>query len=131
MLIGCPTEVKPQEYRVGLTPDAVREAVAHGHRVLVQTGAGLGAGFADADYTAAGAGIAPDAAAVFADAEMIVKVKEPQAAERAMLRKGQLLFTYLHLAPDPDLLATGIRGAMARLLELTREAARSAAAGER
>lgn len=112
MKIGCPTEVKPQEYRVGLTPDAAREAVAHGHQVIVQAGAGEGAGFTDDAYTAAGAQIVPDAAAVFADAEMIVKVKEPQSAERAMLRRGQLLFTYLHLAPDPDqtrdLLASGV-----------------------
>ncbi|TRW99439.1 alanine dehydrogenase [Paracoccus sp. M683] len=112
MLIGCPKEIKPQEFRVGLTPAAAAEAVAHGHQVLVQAGAGIGSGFADADYTAAGARIAPDAAAVFDAAQMIVKVKEPQAGERAMLRKGQVLFTYLHLAPDPDqtrdLLASGV-----------------------
>jgi alanine dehydrogenase len=102
MRIGCPREIKPQEHRVGLTPAAVREAVAHGHAVLVETGAGAGAGFADADYRAAGAAMVPDAAAVFGDAELIVKVKEPLAAERAMLRPGQVLFTYLHLAPDPD-----------------------------
>ncbi|MBY6003504.1 alanine dehydrogenase [Salipiger bermudensis] len=111
MKLGCPTEVKAQEYRVGLTPNAAREAVAHGHEVLIQSGAGLGAGFEDADYTAAGASIAGSAREVFAGAEMIVKVKEPQPAERAMLREGQLLFTYLHLAPDPaqtdDLLASG------------------------
>lgn len=112
MKIGCPKEVKPQEYRVGLTPDAVREAVSRGHEVAVETGAGLGAGFADSDYQVAGAEIAPDAAAVFAAAEMIVKVKEPQPAERALLRAGQVLFTYLHLAPDPaqtaDLLGAGV-----------------------
>ena len=102
MKIGCPKEIKPQEFRVGMTPDAAREAVAHGHAVLIETGAGLGAGFADADYTAAGARIAPDAAAVFAASDMIVKVKEPQSVERQRLREGQLLFTYLHLAPDPD-----------------------------
>jgi alanine dehydrogenase len=102
MLIGCPKEIKPQEFRVGLTPSAVTEAVAHGHHLLVETGAGLGAGFTDDDYIAAGATIAPQAAEIFASADMIVKVKEPQAAERAMLRKGQILFTYLHLAPDPD-----------------------------
>ena len=111
MLIGCPREIKPQEYRVGLTPAAVREAVAHGHTVFVETGAGEGAGFPDADYRAAGAEIAPDAETVFTAAELIVKVKEPQAPERAMLRAGQVLFTYLHLAPDPeqtrDLLASG------------------------
>ncbi len=111
MKIGCPTEIKAQEYRVGLTPNAAREAVAHGHAVIVQSGAGTGAGFADADYTSAGATLADTPAEVFATADMIVKVKEPQAAERAMLRPGQILFTYLHLAPDPDqtrdLLASG------------------------
>ncbi len=111
MKIGCPTEIKPQEFRVGLTPAAAREAVNHGHSVVVQTGAGLGAGFTDDDYTTAGAALLETAAEVFAAADMIVKVKEPQAVERAMLREGQLLFTYLHLAPDPaqtkDLLASG------------------------
>lgn len=102
MLIGCPSEVKPQEYRVGLTPDAAREAVAHGHSVMVQAGAGLGAGFTDADYAAAGARLAADAAELWGQADLIVKVKEPQPAERARLRPGQVLFTYLHLAPDPD-----------------------------
>jgi alanine dehydrogenase len=102
MKIGCPKEIKPQEFRVGLTPAAAREAVHHGHEVLVETGAGLGAGFEDADYARAGASIAGSAEKVFAEAEMIVKVKEPQAGERTMLRKGQILFTYLHLAPDPD-----------------------------
>ena len=102
MLIGCPTEIKPQEFRVGLTPSAASELVAHGHKVLIQSGAGLGAGFTDDDYRAAGAEIAPDAKTVFDRAEMIVKVKEPQAVERAMLRRGQVLFTYLHLAPDPE-----------------------------
>ena len=111
MKIGCPKEIKPQEFRVGLTPDAVQELVGRGHRVSIQAGAGTGAGFTDPDYSAAGAEIAPDATSVFAAADMIVKVKEPQAGERAMLRGGQLLFTYLHLAPDPDqtrdLLASG------------------------
>lgn len=102
MKIGCPTEIKPQEFRVGLTPNAAREAVAHGHQVLVQSGAGAGAGFADQDYQDAGAELCETAAEVFATSDMIVKVKEPQAPERAMLREGQLLFTYLHLAPDPD-----------------------------
>ena len=111
MKIGCPTEIKPQEYRVGLTPNAVREAVAHGHQVTVQAGAGEGAGFTDAAYEGAGAQIAATAEQIFAEADMIVKVKEPQAIERKMLREGQVLFTYLHLAPDPeqtkDLLASG------------------------
>ncbi|WP_373635769.1 alanine dehydrogenase [Yoonia sp. SS1-5] len=111
MHIGCPTEIKPQEFRVGLTPNAAREAIAHGHKVTVQTGAGDGAGFPDADYESAGAQIAGNAADVFAQADMIVKVKEPQAVERKMLREGQILFTYLHLAPDPeqtkDLIASG------------------------
>ncbi len=112
MKIGCPTEIKPQEFRVGMTPDAVREARLHGHEVLVQSGAGVGAGFSDEDYTAAGARLVPDAASLYGEAEMIVKVKEPQPAERSMLRRGQLLFAYLHLAPDltqtQDLLKAGI-----------------------
>jgi alanine dehydrogenase len=111
MKIGCPTEIKPQEYRVGMTPDAAREAVNHGHEVLIQQGAGMGSGFPDTDYTAAGAHIIATAEEIFATADMIVKVKEPQAIERKMLRKDQLLFTYLHLAPDPeqthDLLESG------------------------
>ena len=111
MKIGCPKEIKPQEFRVGMTPNAAREAVNHGHEVLIQSSAGAGAGFEDADYEAAGATILPTAEEIFATAEMIVKVKEPQARERKMLREDQLLFTYLHLAPDPeqthDLLASG------------------------
>jgi len=111
MHIGCPKEIKPQEYRVGLTPNAAREAVAHGHQVTVETKAGEGAGFPDADYVAAGAAIADTPDEIFAAADMIVKVKEPQSVERKMLRDGQILFTYLHLAPDPDqthdLLASG------------------------
>ena len=111
MKIGCPKEIKPQEFRVGMTPNAAGEAIANGHQVVIETGAGLGAGFADADYTAVGATILPAAADVFAQADMIVKVKEPQAGERKMLREGQILFTYLHLAPDPeqthDLIASG------------------------
>ncbi len=111
MHIGCPKEIKPQEFRVGLTPNAAHEAVVHGHSVSVETQAGIGAGFTDEDYVDAGATIIGTAAEVFAAADMIVKVKEPQAGERKMLREGQLLFTYLHLAPDPeqtkDLLASG------------------------
>ncbi len=102
MLIGCPKEIKNQEYRAGMTPAAAREAVAHGHRVLIEAGAGIGAGFADADYTAAGAELTDGPERIFAEAELVVKVKEPQPGERAQLREGQVLFTYLHLAPDPD-----------------------------
>ena len=102
MLIGVPKEIKNHEYRVGLTPSSVRELVHHGHKVLVETKAGAGIGFGDEDYKAAGATIANSAADVFAQAEMIVKVKEPQPNECKMLRKGQLLYTYLHLAPDPE-----------------------------
>lgn len=102
MRIGVPTEIKTREYRVGMMPAAVREAVAHGHAVSVQSGAGLGAGFPDEAYEQAGASILPDAPAVFEAADMIVKVKEPQPAECRMLRDGQILFTYLHLAPDPQ-----------------------------
>ena len=101
MHIGVPTEIKTHEYRVGLVPAAVRELVHHGHRVSVQSGAGLGIGCDDASYRAAGADIAADAAQVFASAEMIVKVKEPQPSEYGRLRPGQVLFAYLHLAPDP------------------------------
>ena len=100
MLVGVPKETKADEYRVGLVPSAVRELVAHGHRVLVEQGAGAGAGIADDAYESVGAEIAATAHQVFARAEMIVKVKEPLAAERTMLRRGQILFTYLHLAPD-------------------------------
>ena len=102
MLIGVPKEIKNHEYRVGLVPASVRELVHHGHKVLVETKAGAGIGFDDAAYKAAGATIAAKASDVFAKADMIVKVKEPQPVECKMLRKGQLLYTYLHLAPDPE-----------------------------
>ena len=102
MLVGTVREIKNHEYRVGLTPESVRELVNNGHRVLVETGAGDGIGESDQDYSAAGAEIRGDAADIFRDAEMIVKVKEPQPGERAMLRSGQILYTYLHLAPDPE-----------------------------
>ncbi len=102
MLIGVPKEIKNHEYRVGMAPASVREAVAHGHQVMVQTNAGEGISASDDEYQAAGAQIVSDPQEIFASAEMIVKVKEPQANERAMLRPGQILFTYLHLAPDPD-----------------------------
>jgi alanine dehydrogenase len=100
MLVGVPREIKDNEFRVGLTPSAVRELVAHGHKVVVQTGAGEAIDLEDANYRAAGAEIVADAAAVFGRADLIVKVKEPQPAEIRMLREGQVLFTYLHLAPD-------------------------------
>jgi alanine dehydrogenase len=103
MRVGVPTEIKTDEYRVALTPSGVRELVEHGHEVLVQQGAGEGSAISDTDYTDQGARIVGDAEAVFAEAEMIVKVKEPQSPEVAMLRQGQTLFTYLHLAPDAEL----------------------------
>jgi alanine dehydrogenase len=102
MRIGLPKEIKNHEYRVGLTPASVRELTANGHSVLVQCGAGAAIGLSDAQYVAAGADLASDAAQVFAASEMIVKVKEPQPQECAMLRPGQILYTYLHLAPDPE-----------------------------
>jgi alanine dehydrogenase len=112
MIVGVPKEIKSSEYRVGLTPAAVGEYVAHGHRVLVETGAGAGIGAGDEVYRGAGATIARDAAAVFAKAGMIVKVKEPQPSEWKQFRSGQILFTYLHLAPDPEqargLMASGV-----------------------
>lgn len=101
MLVGVPKEIKNHEYRVGLTPAAVKEFVSNGHSVLVETNAGDAIGFTDEMYVEAGAAIAPTAEQVFAEAEMIVKVKEPQPNECKMLRKGQTLYTYLHLAPDP------------------------------
>src|SRR5437764_8088995 len=100
MRVGVPKEIKDNEYRVGLVPSTVRELTDAGHRVLVEAGAGVGAGLADADYTAAGGEIVADADQVFARAELIVKVKEPLKVERSKLRPGQILFTYLHLAPD-------------------------------
>ena len=102
MRIGCPKEIKPQEYRVGLTPESAAELVRAGHEVWIEAGAGLGIGAGDERYVQIGARIAPDAKAVFEAAEMIVKVKEPQVQECAMLRPEHTLFTYLHLAPDPD-----------------------------
>ncbi len=111
MLLGVPKEIKVKEFRVGMTPTSVREVVLNGHKVVVETNAGAGIGMDDDAYRAAGAEIVDTAKEVFDNAEMIVKVKEPQAVERAMLRKGQVLFTYLHLAPDPaqtkDLVESG------------------------
>ncbi|AIT80110.1 alanine dehydrogenase [Novosphingobium pentaromativorans] len=112
MRVGTVREIKNHEYRVGLTPESACELVAHGHEVWVEKSAGLGIGAADSAYAAAGARIIDTAAEVFAGCEMIVKVKEPQAVERAMLREGQILYTYLHLAPDPeqtaDLVKSGV-----------------------
>lgn len=112
MRVGTVREIKNHEYRVGLTPESARELVAHGHEVWVETGAGLGIGATDADYAASGAAIRPSASGIFSACDMIVKVKEPQAEERAQLRRGQVLYTYLHLAPDPeqtaDLVASGV-----------------------
>lgn len=112
MLIGVPKEIKTHEYRVGLTPASVKEVTAHGHRVIVERGAGAGIGATDAEYLGAGAEVVDSADEVYARAEMIVKVKEPQAIERARLKENQILFAYLHLAPDPeqarDLMKSGV-----------------------
>lgn len=103
MKIGVPTEIKTHEYRVGMVPAGVHALVTHGHEVLVQRGAGRGAGIQDADYVAAGASIVPHAEDVYGEADMVVKVKEPLPPEYPLLRQGQVLFTYLHLAPAPEL----------------------------
>lgn len=103
MRIGVPTEIKNNEYRVGMTPPGVRDLTSDGHTVYVQKGAGEGSGFTDAEYESAGGKILPDAAAVYGESDMIVKVKEPVEGDLKHLRDGQLLFTYLHLAPVPDL----------------------------
>jgi alanine dehydrogenase len=124
MLVGTVKEIKNHEYRVGLTPESAHELVAHGHTVLVETGAGAGIGAADEAYVAAGAQIVATAAEVFARAEMVVKVKEPQAVERAMLREGQILYTYLHLAPDPEQTADLVKsGAVCIAYETVTDAA--------
>lgn len=102
MIVGVPKEIKPQEHRVGLVPSSVREFTAHGHKVLVETGAGAGINYSDADYQAAGAEIIKSAKEIFEKADMVIKVKEPQEGECKMLRAGQVLFTYLHLAADPE-----------------------------
>ena len=101
MIIGVPKEIKADEYRVGLVPTTVKELTARGHAVMVETGAGEGAGIGDAEYAAAGAQVVAGADEIFARAELIVKVKEPLVPERKKLRRGQIIFTYLHLAPDP------------------------------
>ena len=103
MRIGVPTEIKDNEYRVGMTPPGVRDLTSNGHQVFVQKGAGDGSGFSDEEYVAAGGTVLPDADAVYNEAEMIVKVKEPIEADLKRLKDGQLLFTYLHLAPVPVL----------------------------
>lgn len=103
MKIGVPKEIKPDENRVSLTPAGVRALTSLGHQVLCETGCGLGSGFDDADYVAEGAAILPDAASVWAEADMIIKVKEPLPPEFPLMKEGQLIFTYLHLAPEPEL----------------------------
>ena len=112
MLIGCPREIKNQEYRVGLTPESARELVRNGHEVWIESGAGAGIGADDAQYVTAGARVVETSAPIFAECEFVVKVKEPQAEERAQLHEGQVLYTYLHLAPDPeqtaDLVKSGV-----------------------
>jgi alanine dehydrogenase len=105
MIIGVPTEIKPDEYRVAITPAGVRELSSRGHQVLIQAGAGLGSAITDADFQAQGAGIVADAEAVFAQAQLILKVKEPQASEVRLLKERHTLFTYLHLAAEPELAA--------------------------
>ncbi|MDC0886648.1 alanine dehydrogenase [Altererythrobacter sp.] len=102
MRIGCPKEIKNHEYRVGLTPESARELHSQGNEVWIESGAGMGIGATDAEYVSAGAKIVDGPDPIFAECEMVVKVKEPQAIERAKLRKDQILYTYLHLAPDPD-----------------------------
>lgn len=123
MKVGVPTEVKTDEYRVSLTPIGVRELVERGHEVVVQTGAGAGSSIADGDYAAQGARIAPDAASVYSEAELVLGVKEPQPEEVEMLGAGQTLFTYLHLAPDPELaLSLAESGAVCIAYETVEEA---------
>ncbi|WP_298334498.1 alanine dehydrogenase [uncultured Erythrobacter sp.] len=112
MRVGCPKEIKNHEYRVGLTPESARELATHGHEVWIESGAGLGIGASDESFIAAGAKITDGPDPIFAECEMVVKVKEPQAVERSKLREGQVLYTYLHLAPDPeqteDLVKSGV-----------------------
>ncbi|MDZ4308562.1 alanine dehydrogenase [Allopontixanthobacter sp.] len=109
MLVGCPREIKNHEYRVGLTPESVKELTVNGHQVWIESGAGMGIGATDDQYRAAGAVIQDGPDPIFGTCEMVVKVKEPQAVERAKLREGQILYTYLHLAPDPEQTADLIR----------------------
>src|SRR5437660_2576185 len=109
MTIGIPKEIKGQEYRVALLPSAAYQLINRGHRVIVERNAGTGAGYPDADYDAAGATLVSDHAAVFEQADLIVKVKEPQPSEYPLLRSGQILFTYLHLAASPPLIEALIK----------------------
>jgi alanine dehydrogenase len=139
MRVGVPREIKIQEHRVGLIPASVRELVHHGHAVLVERGAGVGIGFSDDDYRAAGADIADTPDEVFARADMVVKVKEPQPQEFGLLRSGQILFTYLHLAAEPEVTqalidadcvaiayetVTGVRGGLPLLAPMSEVAGR-------
>src|SRR4051812_34081120 len=103
MIVGIPKEIKLQEYRVALLPSAAYQLIKRGHQVLVERGAGIGAGYPDADYEQAGAQVVAEHAAIFAKSDLIVKVKEPQESELALLRQGQILFTYLHLAASKSL----------------------------
>ena len=109
MLIGVPKEIKNHEYRAGLVPGSVHECVHHGHSVIVETGLGDGIGCTDDDYRDSGATIVDSADRVFAEADMVIKVKEPQEVERKMLRRGQILFTYLHLAAEPEVTEALVR----------------------
>jgi len=124
MIIGLPREIKPQEYRVALVPSAAYQLIQHGHRVLVERNAGAGSGYPDADYEAAGAILTDSHAAVFAEAALIVKVKEPLAEEYPLLRPGQILFTYLHLAANRTLtealMRTGVTGIAYETIEVNR-----------
>jgi alanine dehydrogenase len=127
MRIGVPKEIKVLENRVGLTPGSVRELTHHGQAVIVEHNAGQGIGMDDEAYRRAGAEVAGTAAEVFAAADMVIKVKEPQAGERRMLREGQVLFTYLHLAPDPEQAGPGRGGAVCIAYETALAHRRSAA----
>src|SRR5215471_16897571 len=124
MIIGVPKEVKDQEYRVALLPSAAYQLIKRGHQVLVERGAGAGAGYPDADYAQAGATLVDDHSAIFQRAELVVKVKEPLPAEYGLLRKGQILFTYLHLAADRELtealLKSGVTGLAYETIEVNR-----------
>ena len=123
MLIGVPKEIKNHEYRIGLTPAGARELAGHGHQVLVQRGGGTQIGLTDEMYEKAGAEIVDTAEEIFRRADMIIKVKEPQPGESAMLREGQILYTYLHLAPDPAPGAGRCRGSGPRAASRIRRAA--------